>query len=284
MPGGSPEYLNVTCMGKDAVLHLRSQRIEYGGQIMSASRFEQLCGKGDAKKWKTSLWWVGGVGGWGGLCQAGSWSATVPPPPPLSHSLLPPSLSLLSHSLTCPHSSHSHPHSSHSLSLLSHSLSSSLMCLLRLHHPSSPCTISVYLPPSCSVPYLSYTLVSTCPCTPSVNPPLSRSVPYLPLPGCRLQDDKGVAVCQMQEWLQEHRLDRKGLAELAANVQQVEDYQAWQAREAEQGGRPGSSAAAEGAEEEGEAGEEKEQEAGAQDAGAWGAGGGGIGGKMAMVT
>ncbi len=28
----------------------------FGGQAMSASRFEAVCGKGDAKKWKSSLW------------------------------------------------------------------------------------------------------------------------------------------------------------------------------------------------------------------------------------
>lgn len=37
-------------------MSLRTQRVTYDGQEMSASRFEQLCGKGDAKKWKSSLW------------------------------------------------------------------------------------------------------------------------------------------------------------------------------------------------------------------------------------
>jgi hypothetical protein len=35
---------------------LRSQKVMWDGHEISASRFEQICGKGDAKKWKTSLW------------------------------------------------------------------------------------------------------------------------------------------------------------------------------------------------------------------------------------
>ena len=56
LPDGVPEQLDVVCNGRQAQLIVRSQRVLFGGQEISASRFEQLCGKGDAKKWKTSVW------------------------------------------------------------------------------------------------------------------------------------------------------------------------------------------------------------------------------------
>ena len=56
MPEGVPEELRVTCAGRSAVLNIRSQIVTFGGQRMSASRFETVCGKGDAKKWKSSIW------------------------------------------------------------------------------------------------------------------------------------------------------------------------------------------------------------------------------------
>ena len=56
LPEGVPEQLDVVCNGRQAQLIVRSQRMLFGGQEISASRFEQLCGKGDAKKWKTSVW------------------------------------------------------------------------------------------------------------------------------------------------------------------------------------------------------------------------------------
>ncbi len=55
-PEGVPEELHVACAGRLAVLSVRSQTVTFGGQTMSASRFEAVCGKGDAKKWKSSLW------------------------------------------------------------------------------------------------------------------------------------------------------------------------------------------------------------------------------------
>ena len=56
LPEGVPEELHVACAGRLAVLTVRSQTVTFGGQTMSASRFEAVCGKGDAKKWKSSLW------------------------------------------------------------------------------------------------------------------------------------------------------------------------------------------------------------------------------------
>ena len=35
------------------------QVVAFGGARMSASRFETVCGKGDAKKWKSSIWLEG---------------------------------------------------------------------------------------------------------------------------------------------------------------------------------------------------------------------------------
>ncbi len=59
LPEDVPEELAVTCAGRSAVLNVRSQIVTFAGQKMSASRFETVCGKGDAKKWKSSIWLEG---------------------------------------------------------------------------------------------------------------------------------------------------------------------------------------------------------------------------------
>lgn len=59
LPEGVPEVLNVTCNGRSGRLLVRSQRVLQGDTEMSASKFEQVCGKGDAKKWKSSIWTEG---------------------------------------------------------------------------------------------------------------------------------------------------------------------------------------------------------------------------------
>ena len=56
LPDGVPEELHVACAGRLGLMNVRSQTVMFGGQAMSASRFEAVCGKGDAKKWKSSLW------------------------------------------------------------------------------------------------------------------------------------------------------------------------------------------------------------------------------------
>ncbi|KAK9827616.1 hypothetical protein WJX81_006673 [Elliptochloris bilobata] len=56
---GVPESVPVVCAGRTGLLHVRTQRVAYVGGEVSASRFETLCGKGDAKKWKTSIWLAG---------------------------------------------------------------------------------------------------------------------------------------------------------------------------------------------------------------------------------
>ena len=56
LPEGVPEELPVACAGRLGIMIVRSQTVTFGGQVMSASRFEAVCGKGDAKKWKSSLW------------------------------------------------------------------------------------------------------------------------------------------------------------------------------------------------------------------------------------
>ena len=55
LPPNSAERLRVICNGRSAVLILRTQRVIAAGAEMSASRFETVCGKGDAKKWKSSI-------------------------------------------------------------------------------------------------------------------------------------------------------------------------------------------------------------------------------------
>lgn len=59
LPEGVPEVLNVTCNGRSGHLLVRTQRVHQGDAEMSASKFEQVCGKGDAKKWKCSIWTEG---------------------------------------------------------------------------------------------------------------------------------------------------------------------------------------------------------------------------------
>ena len=59
LPEGVPEVLSVTCNGRSGRLLVRSQRVLQGDTEMSASKFEQVCGKGDAKKWKSSIWTEG---------------------------------------------------------------------------------------------------------------------------------------------------------------------------------------------------------------------------------
>ena len=42
LPLNSSETIQVTCANRTATLHLRSQRVVYNGEVMSASRFEQV--------------------------------------------------------------------------------------------------------------------------------------------------------------------------------------------------------------------------------------------------
>ncbi len=63
-----PEEVPVTCAGRSAVLNIRSQIVTFAGQRMSASRFETVCGKGDAKKWKCSIWLEGPDGSQEQVC------------------------------------------------------------------------------------------------------------------------------------------------------------------------------------------------------------------------
>ena len=56
LPEDTPDEIPVQCNGKSGILLLRPQKVLYAGQEISASKFEALCGRGDAKKWKTSLW------------------------------------------------------------------------------------------------------------------------------------------------------------------------------------------------------------------------------------
>ena len=56
LPEGVPEMLPVTCNGRSGFMVVRTQRVQYGDTEVSASKFEQVCGKGDAKKWKCSIW------------------------------------------------------------------------------------------------------------------------------------------------------------------------------------------------------------------------------------
>ncbi|GIL47092.1 hypothetical protein Vafri_4003, partial [Volvox africanus] len=58
LPEGIPEELPVLCCGRRAVLMLRTQRVQYEGALMPVANFEKICGRGDAKKWKSSLWLV----------------------------------------------------------------------------------------------------------------------------------------------------------------------------------------------------------------------------------
>ena len=55
LPAGVPEEVPIFCNGRTAALHVRQQKVQYEGELMPPSRFEQVCGKGDAKKWKATL-------------------------------------------------------------------------------------------------------------------------------------------------------------------------------------------------------------------------------------
>ena len=59
LPEGVPEALPVICNGRSARLLIRRQRVLMNGLEMAPSRFEQLSGKGDAKKWKCSVFTEG---------------------------------------------------------------------------------------------------------------------------------------------------------------------------------------------------------------------------------
>ena len=56
LPEGVTEELPIQCNGRSALLAIRTQRVLFNDQEISASKFEALCGKGDAKKWKCSIW------------------------------------------------------------------------------------------------------------------------------------------------------------------------------------------------------------------------------------
>lgn len=56
LPENTPDILHVVCNNKRGVLNLRTQRVVHNDLDMSVTAFEKVCGRGDAKKWKTSLW------------------------------------------------------------------------------------------------------------------------------------------------------------------------------------------------------------------------------------
>jgi hypothetical protein len=56
LPDGAPERVDIVCNGREGVFVVRPARVEAGGEDMAPSRFEAACGRGDAKKWKTSLY------------------------------------------------------------------------------------------------------------------------------------------------------------------------------------------------------------------------------------
>lgn len=55
LPEGVDEEIDIFCNGREALFLVRSQRVLYEGEEMPPSRFEAVCGKGDAKKWKATL-------------------------------------------------------------------------------------------------------------------------------------------------------------------------------------------------------------------------------------
>lgn len=55
LPDGVPEEVPIFCNGRTALLLIRQQKVFLDGELMPPSRFEQVCGKGDAKKWKATL-------------------------------------------------------------------------------------------------------------------------------------------------------------------------------------------------------------------------------------
>ena len=54
LPEGCPESLQIQCNGKRGVLNVRTQQVVHEGEEMTATRFEQFCGR-LSKRWKTSL-------------------------------------------------------------------------------------------------------------------------------------------------------------------------------------------------------------------------------------
>ncbi len=72
LPEGVAEEVPVICNGRSGLLLLRSQRVLHNGGTMSASRFETVCGKGDAKKWKCSVH-LEPSPGLSGQVQSGAW-------------------------------------------------------------------------------------------------------------------------------------------------------------------------------------------------------------------
>lgn len=62
LPDNIPEELPVVCNGRHGVFVTRTQHVKYSGYEYTASRFEHMCGKGDAKKWKCSIWAVNDTG------------------------------------------------------------------------------------------------------------------------------------------------------------------------------------------------------------------------------
>jgi len=79
LPEGVPDELPVQCNGRSALLLVRTQKVLYNEHEISASKFEALCGKGDAKKWKCSIWQEDEDGD--------TIMVTPPPPPPFPHVL-----------------------------------------------------------------------------------------------------------------------------------------------------------------------------------------------------
>ncbi len=76
LPEGTPETVQVMCNGKGPGTFLvRQQRVVYEDKEMSASRFEALCGRADAKKWKTSLFALDEDGDVG--LNMGDWLSSV---------------------------------------------------------------------------------------------------------------------------------------------------------------------------------------------------------------
>lgn len=69
LPAGVPEEAPIICNGRTAVLHVRQQKVQYEGELMPPSRFEQVCGKGDAKKWKATLFHYDAAGDQPTVCM-----------------------------------------------------------------------------------------------------------------------------------------------------------------------------------------------------------------------
>ena len=58
LPDTAREQVTVECNGIRGTFYLRCQKVMHQGVLIPAARFESLCGRGDAKKWKSSLWYV----------------------------------------------------------------------------------------------------------------------------------------------------------------------------------------------------------------------------------